>query len=342
MEASLFTLEQAEDWDRIVKSTDTYTFFHCMAWGKVLSDAYGFVPVYLAVHDGTEFGAVPLMEVRKPFLGWRGVCLPFSDVCGPALTSSRGIEMLEPFLFDLVRKRRWTALEIRDSCGISGLSPYKQVFEHELTLCTELEMIARSFRSSTWRNTKRAERNGVEVQLDTTKSALDTYYRLHCITRKRHGVPPQPKRFFDSLYEHIIDRGNGFIAKATFQGRVVAASVFLHFGTKAVYKFGASLPDHEHLRPGNLIMWQAIKWYASRGFAALSLGRTDRDDAGLMQFKNGWGATCREVCYCRWPPAAGVRANLHAARSHLLSSVARRMPLPVLKLAGTLMYRYLG
>ncbi len=342
METSLYALEQAEEWDRIVRSTRAYSFFHCMAWGKVLSDTYGFAPVYLAMHAGSESAAVPLMEVRKPFRGLRGVCLPFSDVCGPVLTSARALEVLEPFLFDLVRKRRWNAIEIRDSCGIGGMSPYKQVFEHELILSAELEKIARSFRSSTWRNIKRAEREGVEVQLDTTKCALDVYYRLHCITRKRHGIPPQPKRFFDNIYRHVIDPGNGFVARAIFRGRVVAASVFLHFGTKAVYKFGASLPDHEHLRPGNLIMWEAIKWYASRGFDALSLGRTDRDDAGLMQFKNGWGAVCREVSYCRWPPLAGARAKPHGARSHFLFSVARRLPLPVLKLAGSLMYKYLG
>jgi hypothetical protein len=342
MKTSFYTFDQAGEWDGIVRSMESYCFFHSMAWGKVLADTYGFSPVYLVAENGSEIAAVPLMEVRKPLRGPKGVCLPFSDICGPVFTGTPALEMLETSLCDLIRRRHWKAIEIKDSCTLDGFSPYQSYYEHALALGADLDSIARSFRSSTWRNIKRAEREGVEVQLLATRSALDDYYQLHCITRKRHGVPPQPKRFFDNLYAHVISAGNGFIARATHRGRAVAASVFLHFGTRAVYKFGASLPDPEHLRPSNLIMWEVIKWYGMHGFETLSLGRTDKDDAGLLQFKSGWGTTRREVSYCRWPPRTASRSEPRAVRGHLLHSFARRLPLPVLKLAGTVLYKYLA
>jgi len=33
---------------------------------------------------------------------------------------------------------------------------------------------------------------------------MGEYYRLHCLTRKRHGLPPQPTGFFQKIQEHII------------------------------------------------------------------------------------------------------------------------------------------
>ncbi len=342
MEVSFYTSARALEWDRVVQAIPGYSVFHCMAWGQVLSETYGYTPLYLAVHDGEETAAAPVFEVSTPFFGRKGVCLPFSDVCGPAFTSTRASEAFASVLVDLAREKGWKALEIRDARGLAAFSPSACFYEHQRDLCPDTDEMARSLRSSTRRNVEKAQRAGVEVEIRTTKAAVDEYYSLHCITRKRHGVPPQPKAFFDAIHRCLIDKGNGFVARARFQGVTVAASLYLHYGVRALYKFGASLPDRAHLRPNNLVMWEAIKWYAARGYQSLSFGRTDPNDEGLMQFKNGWGAQCREVHYCRWPalPVAGRKPR--AARPRILFALARRMPIPALKLLGNIVYRYLG
>jgi len=56
-------------------------------------------------------------------------------------------------------------------------------------------------------------------------------------------------------------------------------------------KYGASEKAYHHLRPNNLIMWEAIKWCAQNGFKTFSLGRTEPENEGLLQFKQGWGTT---------------------------------------------------
>ena len=83
------------EWDRQIASHPNSTFFHSSAWAKVLSHTYGHVPFYLRlVRDGQLVALVPVMEVRSPLTGRRGVCLPFTDVCGPLLFEDGARELV--------------------------------------------------------------------------------------------------------------------------------------------------------------------------------------------------------------------------------------------------------
>src|SRR4030066_163040 len=46
------------------------------------------------------------------------------------------------------------------------------------------------------RNIKKSEREGVEVKILNSLESLNEFYKLNCITRKKHGLPPQPYNFF--------------------------------------------------------------------------------------------------------------------------------------------------
>src|SRR5438445_438660 len=73
-------------WDHVVALHRDAGCFHTSAWAKVLHQTYNHRPFYLRFSRGRRLAAlVPLMEVRSPFTGRRGVCLPFSDVCEPLI-----------------------------------------------------------------------------------------------------------------------------------------------------------------------------------------------------------------------------------------------------------------
>ena len=126
-----------------------------------------------------------------------------------------------------------------------------------------------SFRDSTKRNIKKAIQNGVHVTIQNSLQSVKEYYRLHCITRKCHGLPPQPFYFFKKIHEHIISQNKGFVALALHEGKVIAGAVFFQFGNQAIFKYGASDPRYLHIRPNNLVMWEAIKWHCQNGYQNL-------------------------------------------------------------------------
>jgi len=171
-----------------------------------------------------------------------------------------------------------------------GKNSSREYYGHLLELKAEPDNIFKRFRDSNRRSIKKAVKSGVEIQQSNSLQSMRDFYRLHCLTRKRHELPVQPFLFFKKVHEHIISKKSGFIVKAIYHDKAVGAAVFFHFGKRAMFKFGASDLKYQHLRMNNLIMWEAIKWYANNGYENFCFGRTDMENVGLRQFKQGWGA----------------------------------------------------
>ena len=116
----------------------------------------------------------------------------------------------------------------------------------------------------------------------------------------------------------------------------------LHFGHKAIYKYGASDSRYQQLRANNLVMWEAIRWYAGRGFKEFCFGRTEPENEGLLQFKRGWGPRERSIKYYRFD----LRQNAYVKEKQKIhgfhNKVFSRMPMPMLKLAGEMLYKHIG
>jgi lipid II:glycine glycyltransferase (peptidoglycan interpeptide bridge formation enzyme) len=121
--------------------------------------------------------------------------------------------------------------------------------------------------------------------------------------------------------------------------------VYFQFGTHAIYKFGASDPRYQHLRANNRIMWQAICRLQKEGFRELSFGRTDIEDEGLLQFKRGWGAEESPLRYYRKSfskDASATKPQVKHEGAGWSRHIMRRLPIPVLRVLGTLMYRHVA
>ena len=70
--------------------------------------------------------------------------------------------------------------------------------------------------------------------------------------------------------------------------QVIAGAVYFLFRDTVIFKYGAFNKHYQILRPNNLVMWETIRWCCTNGFHHFSLGRTDPDNEGLLQFKRGW------------------------------------------------------
>ena len=170
-------------------------------------------------------------------------------------------------------------VEVLRNSGRKGHStkraaPSITFYGHTLDLRGGPEALFAGFDSSVRRAIRKAQRSHLEFQVSHSEEAVRSFYDLHAQTRRRHGLPPQPISFFLNIYELIVRSGSGFVALALHRERPVAGALFLHKGTKAIYKFGASDDKFQHLRPTNLVFWESINLLARQGFESLNLGRT--------------------------------------------------------------------
>lgn len=329
------------DWDELVFSKQGCSFFHSSAWARTLQISYGYSPLYLALFDGDELkAALPLMEIKSLLTGSRGVSLPFSDYSGPLADTEDHLNRLHRLAMELGRKAGWKYLEIRNTRTLSAIPSYAVYLSHTVGISGDIKDICSKLRDSTRRNIIKAAKKGVDVTVSCSMKAVDEFYRLNCITRKNHGVPPQPLHFFKNIHEQIISKGLGFVSTAYFEDRPIAGAVYFTFGDKAYYKYGASDTGAQYLRPNDLVMWEAIKHLNMRGFKTLCLGRTEVENRGLQQFKEGWGGREGFIRYARYDFKSG--AFLRGLNKTPGSAILRRMPSVILRGAGAILYRHMG
>jgi hypothetical protein len=284
-----------------------------------------------------------LAEIRSPLTGRRGVALPFTDDCPPLAESPDAARDAILAALALGRERRWRTLEIRGGAeALPDVPPSTTFLRHRLDLRASEDVLLKRTDSAVRRAIRKAEGSGLTLETSTSLDALRAFVALLEVTRRKHGVPPQPFAFFLALHRHLLEPGRGRIILARHGGEPVAGALYLHHGQTVIYKYGASDETKQHLRGNNLVMWHAIRTYAAEGFGIFDFGRTSHDNAGLRAFKQSWGTTEDTLAYLkydyrqeRWTTAPDRSTSWH-------TPIFRRLPLWASRPLGTLLYRHLG
>ena len=344
IDAAIVDPLQGHEWDDLLNGFPEATGFHTSSWAKVLCRSYNHVPFYFKfARAGDVVGLVPLLEVRSPFTGTRGVSLPFTDFCGPLIADRMIAGTISRKLAQLAADRQWKHVELRGAESALFLSgkPASAFYAHELLLDGTADVLWNGLASSVRRAIRKAGRSRISVNVLTTRNAVDEFYRLHERTRRRHGLPPQPFSFFVNIYEEILKTGCGFLIFAVAQSKAIAAAMFFEFNGTAIYKFGASDNASQELRPNNLLIWETICLLARRGCRLLHFGRTELENEGLRHFKQGWGTTESLVPYSRLHRVAPVVEGRVQDRLPFYRTAFRRLPLSFNRFAGRLIYPHL-
>jgi hypothetical protein len=332
------------NWDDLVLATGQATVFHSSGWARVLHESYGYTPVYFtSIENGKIASLMPVMEVHSVITGKRGVSLPFTDCCDSIAPSAGDFKSAVEGVKQFGKERGWRRIEWRGNGELfNGALPSSTCYSHTLNLNGGEAAVFSKFKGSTRRNINKALKEGVGVGIEKSPEAMAAYYRLHCGTRKDHGLPPQPSSFFERIFEHLIRPDKGFVVLARLEEACIAGAVYLHFGDSAVYKFGASDKKFQHLRPNNLVMWEGIRESMSRGCRSFSFGRTEQGNEGLLQFKRGWGTKEERVAYHRYDLHKNSFEKETMGVKGFHNRIFEMAPIPLLRLLGWALYKHLG
>jgi hypothetical protein len=331
-------------WDQLLFSKPNCSFFHSSAWARVLAESYGFRPIYFASFDeGNLSNLIPIMEVGSFVTGRRGVSLPFTDQCQAIFKEEVDYEGLFNNIIDYGKRRAWRYVEFRGQNQFLSRHIHSYCYyTHKLDLTIPEDQIFSSFRASTRRNIRKAIRKGVTVDICYSMDSISEFYRLNCMTRRHHGLPPQPFNFFKKVLDHIILSDQGILLLASYKGKIIAGAVFFHFGDNALFKYGASDMRFQLLRANNLVLWKAIRWCIEKNLLSVSFGRTWPKHKGLRQFKRGFCSIEEVANYYRYDLGRETFMANWSRDEERLGKIFHRMPIPVLRIIGTLLYRHFG
>ena len=133
-------------------------------------------------------------------------------------------------------------------------------------------------------------KKGLTVKIGQSPEFIQEFYKLQILTRQKHGVPVQPKRFFDLLGKRIIARDLGHILLAYKDQQCVAGKIILHWNNTLTFKYSASDQHYLDLYPNYLLSWTAIKWGVENNYQLIDMGRSANSNTNLRQYKLKWGA----------------------------------------------------
>jgi CelD/BcsL family acetyltransferase involved in cellulose biosynthesis len=333
-------------WERFVLDRPEALPFHRPAWVRAIADTYDLPTFVIAVRDNESriAAGIPIVEARVPLRPRRWIALPFTDYCPALAVSPEDEASLAVALDEARRAAGLKRVEVRGA--MAGARPLHDAgFRHVLSLDGTLDEVTAGFHpSQVRRSIRRAESAGLVVRFgEPDDDLLEDFYRLHVATRRRLGVPVQPRRFFDSLRRHVLGSDLGYVISVEHEGRAVAAALFLASNRTLVYKFGASDSAAWNLRPNHLLFWAAIQRAHGEGYGLLDFGRSDAATEGLRAFKASWGAEEQVLRYTAVGdvPAGHASEDAAAGRAkEILGAVIRRSPEWVCRWSGELLYRY--
>lgn len=342
-------------WPELLQRHPDASVFHTPAWLMALRDTYGYRPLALteaAPGEPLRNGLV-FSHVQSWMTGSRIVSLPFSDHCQPLVDSPEEFSALCSGIEARGRLRGCRYIELRPLHAVSAMDS-KQLREgaafriHLLDLQPGVTELYRNLhKKSIQQMLDRAEREGIRIVHGQSEELLDVFYRLFLLTRRRHGLPPQPRIWFQNLMRHFGKDLEFWIA---WQGdRTLASIITLASQRDVVYKYGASDAQFHHLGAVPSLIWRAILDAKSRDAKVFDMGRSDLDNPGLIQFKERWGAKPTNLVYYRSAPKA-VSPRPQREPSHVFSSARERLTKQVLAnlpdfcltAAGRLLYRHMG
>jgi len=327
-------------WGELVTRAPGGGIFHHPLWLRLLHERYGYAVSAVCVADtsGELVGGIPVARIESRLTGKRMVSVPFSDVCEPLADTD---EVRRDLIVGLDDLRRQTGLRLEVHAEVPDLpggGPSDRFYHHVVPLAEGPELVlGKNIKQSKRRGAQMARDTGVTVRSATDGQAIDSFFRLHVLTRRRLGVPTQPRNFFRA-FSRLFDEGLGFVLLAEVEGRAIAANLYLRHGARLTYKYGASDPAELSKRPNDLLHFEGLRLACEAGCEHLDLGRTELDNDGLRRYKRQLGADERELTYTMTPAPAGKKSVRSVSR--LQRNIIRRAPAGFGRLLGAAVYRH--
>ena len=334
-------------WEGFLQRHPRSSIFHTKSWLQVLHRTYGYEPVAFTTTPAGEDleNAVVFCVVKSSLVRPRLVSLPFSDHTDLLLDNQSDLSNLLTLLEQGQAEGKWKSVEFRPLDHGNRFADWANFQDgtnyviHRLDLRPCLHNYSRDFtripsNANTSRCTRRSQVRRRQVRF--TAAPVLPVDNDHpppssspaspiCLVPQCRGLPGEQVK----------------IRVASVGDRAVAAILTLFFKRTLIYKYGCSDAQFHNLGAMPFLMWRAIEDAKRHDLSELDLGRSDIDNAGLITFKNRFGATQSRVTYKKFPESHAARGR-HDWQLKVAKRVFAAMPERMLVMAGKLLYPHIG
>jgi Acetyltransferase (GNAT) domain len=329
-------------WRDYIASRADATLYQTLRWRDLIVDVFGHEPVYLiAERGGAVVGVLPLFAVRLPLLGCKLISLPYDVGSGGALADDPATERALA-LAAIERARALSARYVELRCDAEhealdglGLRVARPVLISELSLAGGSAAVWGRVEKDHKKSLRKAQSRGVVIRAAESAADFERFYGVYLKTFLEFGTPPYGPRYFPALFEHLHAQREVRIFLAEVEGRALGGLVAFCFGRRWVSKFAACLPEAIPLRAYPALYGAALEAALEAGVERLSWGTSAPHQAGLIDFKQRWGAVTQPaVLYSAAVNGAAPDLARYYDENGLAQRAWRRLPLFATRLLG--------
>ena len=343
-----------KDYNDYIASQPNATPYHYSGWLTAVKKAYGHVDWVVTAHqNGKLCGALPLVEVKRPFGASTLVSLPFCDLGGLLADSPDIAAEMRVAAQNLAASLGGAALEIREGgpellpeecTDLAGDTKVRMLCE--LPAC--IETLFNSYKPKLRSQIRKAEKNGLTAEVRQGDDAIASFYAVFSRNMLRLGSPVHSLSWFKELSKAYGDK---MLVGLVFKDKQpVGGGIVLVQGKQACIPWASTLEEYNKLAPNMLLYWTLLAKVNDLGCTQFDFGRSTLGE-GTFRFKKQWGAVPHHLIW-RNESQTDERANSSpSSRSSLSRTVSRlrplieriwqRFPLPVANWIGPKLRRYI-
>ena len=189
---------------------------------------------------------------------------------------------------------------------------------------------------------QKAAKRGIEVREAVTLEDFREFERVQLEVFRDFGTPPYGSNYFPALWRKLQPQGQVKILLSYVDGKCAGGLVLFGWGKNLISKFAACLPHAgavARLR-GALLAGHPAR-HPTR-LRAIELGNLfPRDQTGLIEFKERWGAVTRPAVLYSLPVSGGIPdISKYYDSTGIERRIWRKLPIPLTQAGGRVLSRW--
>ena len=328
-------------WASFVQACADATFFHRIEWRDIIENIFGHRTHYLLAERGGDIvGVLPMAQVKSFLFGHSLVSLPFAVYGGAAVNDESARALLHAAAADLARTLGADHLELRNRSTYEAGWPQQDLF---VTFRKPIEAHADANMQAIPRKQRAMVRKGIQRGLvSEIDPGVDRFFDLYADNAHRHGTPPFPRRYFESLQRAFGDACE-VMTVVTAEGRPVSGVLSFYFRDEVLPYYAGDVIDARELAANDFKYWELMRRACARGCGIFDYGRSKRG-AGSFDFKKNWGFVPQPLHYeYKLFKGGGVPQNNPSNPKYRAAiGLWRRLPRPLVNAIGPSIVRNLG
>jgi len=297
MELKVFE-SPGKEWDEFA-SRYTDLVFYQSVWSEALRRGLGGQPLYFYLKEGGEIVAgLPGVLLNFKIFKILYASIPYGNLMGEKAYDQPLMELLDREF----QKRGIDQVRMSECPFLESHQP--KTFKSVSAKCSFLDLrrfdkekIWEGYRSEARRAIRKAQKSGLSVKGVASPKEVEIFYQLYLSSMKRNRAAAKyPLRWFNALYEILIQKGKADIFFAMKGDHYAAGVVLIYSSTSDHYLHNGSAEAHLESRPNDLIVDWIIHQGVKEGKTFLDFMGSDANDLPLIRFKEKWGSRSVDIC----------------------------------------------